>query len=326
MPAEANYRRLIEFSKSEELSEWSEEVDALIRESLEAKHCRSIVLAARLSRKRSPLEFTHELLAAYERLLEDPVKNDPGCEGKTAIVEALESARYDNEDFFLAAITYRQIEPAYGGSVDKAAKLRVHAGFALTELNRLQAIGPLVELLVDPENTARAGAARALATCAESSAKHILRLKVHMGDPDPAVLGECCYALLAIAGPTAIPVVAEHFKDESRDVRMEAAFALGNSRLPAALPSLRSRAERVDEWEEAQIVLTSIALLQTKEATEYLFSIIEKPDPSNPFGPESIKALGSVRDRDSIRLRIQTALEKHSNDSLLKAFRETFET
>ncbi|MEM7315578.1 MAG: hypothetical protein AAF497_20760 [Planctomycetota bacterium] len=322
---EKQLKRLVELSKLDDLADHADEADELIRKSLQSKHQRLICRAAQLTRKRTILDFVDDLLAAYARLLNDPTKSDPGCEAKTAIVEALESARYDNEDFFLTAIKYRQIEPVFGGSVDAAAKLRVHAGFALTELNRLQAVGHLVELLVDPESTARAGACRALATCAEASAKHILRLKVHMGDEDPAVLGECCYSFLSIAGPNGVPIVAEHLRSESRDERMEAAFALGNSRIATALPFLQRQVERTDEWEEAQITLTSIALLQTDEATEYLFSIIEKPSTGNPFGPEAIKALGSVRDRDAIKSRIQTALKAKTNDSLNKAFRETFE-
>jgi hypothetical protein len=118
--------------------------------------------------------------------------------------------------------------------------------------------------------------------------------------------------------------VAAHLQSESRDARMESAFALGNSRIASAFSSLKKHAERVDEWEEAQITLTSIALLQTDEATEYLFSILEQSSTSNPFGPEAVKALGSVRDRDVIESRVRACLKKVSNSSLEKAFKETF--
>lgn len=323
MADDPRYKRLIALSKLDDLSSEAG-LDALIRDSLGSCHKRSMCLAAQLAGKLNALEFASELLGAYARSLDEPLKSDPGCDIKTAIVATLESAAFDDEDFFLRAIQYRQFEPIFGGSLDTAAPLRVHAGFALTELNRINAIGPLVELLVDPENTARAGAARALATCAESSGKHLLRLKVDFGDPDPAVLGECCFAYLSMAGSAGVPIVARHLRSESRDVRMETAFALGNSRLLAALKPLQDHSRRVDEWEEAQITLTAMALLQMDEATEFLFAMLEVPDNSNPFGPEAIKALSHVRDRDAIQVRVAKCLQHHTNQDLDRAFRESF--
>ena len=321
---DALYRQLIAFSKEEIADLDRDEVDTAIEQGLASSHNRSIYFAAQLARRTDAERYTSQLLAAYERLLKNPVKSDPGCESKTEAIEALASAGHDDETFFLAAVKYRQLEPVRGGEVDTAAKLRVIAAYRLTELNGLRAIGPLVELLVDSEKTARAGAARALATCGEDHGKHLLRLKLEFGDAEPEVIGEVAVAYLAIARDEGIGHVAKYLRSESIGLRMEAALALGESRLAGALEPLRRHMLRIDEREEARMTLTAIALQQSDESTQYLLEQLH-PESQSVFKREAIHALSHVRDRKNIKTQLTEILSKIDDRGLQQAFDESFE-
>ena len=318
------YRKLIQLSKTEDLSTLSEDLAEITRSGLAADHQRSNFLAAQLAARTTPHEFVHELLDTYTRLLSNAAKSDPGCDAKTQIVESLGQADYSDEDFFLQAIRYRQLEPVRGGSVDTAAKLRVLAAFRLTEINRLRAVEPLVELLLDTEKTARAGAARALATCGDDVGKHLLRLKLHFGDDEPEVVGEVCSAYLAVAGAAGLSQVTPMLRSSDAEQRMETALALGESRIEAALEPLQRYVVRMDDKEEARIAFTSIALLQTSESADYLFELLA-PDSLCVFKPEVIQALSHVRNRNAVKAKLTEVLSKIDDRGLQAAFDDAFE-
>jgi len=320
----AVYRQLIAFSKEEIADLDKDEVDEAIQQGLASSHHRSIFFAAQLARRTDAERYTETLLGAYQRLFKKPTKSDPGCEAKTEIIEALSSANHDDEAFFLEAVKYRQLEPVRGGEVDTAAKLRVVAAFRLTELNGLRAIGPLVELLLDPEKTARAGAARALATCGEDHGKPLLRLKLAYGDKEAEVIGEVSVAYLAVARDEGISHVASYLKSEHIDKRLEVALALGESRLPGALEPLRRHMLRIDDREEARITLTAIALHQSEASVQYL---LEQLNPASQcvFKREVIHALSHVRDQNNMKTQLTEILDKIDDRGLQEAFDESFE-
>ena len=72
-----------------------------------------------------------ELVQAFQRLLEEPEKTDPGCLGKTAIVITLVNLEYEDVAFYRRAIRYVQAEPVWGGEQDSAAHLRAAAAAGL---------------------------------------------------------------------------------------------------------------------------------------------------------------------------------------------------
>src|SRR5581483_11775122 len=76
-------------------------------------------------------ELTADLVAAFDRFLDDPVKTDKLCRAKIAIAEALNQMEYADEDFFWRGARYEQFEPIWGGSQDAAAPLRVACAFGL---------------------------------------------------------------------------------------------------------------------------------------------------------------------------------------------------
>src|ERR1700679_2352226 len=65
-----------------------------------------------------------DLLAAFERFLKEPVKTDPKCWAKTAIVKALKDLAHEDPEIYLRGMAHVQKEPVWGGQEDSAAVLR----------------------------------------------------------------------------------------------------------------------------------------------------------------------------------------------------------
>ena len=100
--------------------------DGAVREIRQMLSGSSSALAARATRVAARLslrELAPELVAVFNRDLENPVKADPGCRAKLAAVEALNSLDYPEADVFLRGIRHVQMEPSYGPPVDTASDL-----------------------------------------------------------------------------------------------------------------------------------------------------------------------------------------------------------
>ena len=310
-------------STDDELSELrrcSERLDdpdntKVVLRALRHRSYRVVQLAAKIAEKTAAKlqgdELAAGLVAAYRRLSEKAEKVDPGCPAKMAIIDALRRIDFDSivdtarvfggldeEAFFAEATRYRQLEPVFGGSVDAAAELRVHAAFALVEMGSRRALPALVDLLADSEAACRAGAARALATTNQDVAQLLLRLRVRQGDTNAQVLGECLLSFLEIGGADAVPLVVHYLNDADVERRLEAAIALGTSRHAAALAPLMRRAE-VSDAEERRMVYMALALLQHKEAIEFLLQQVDSADVAVTVA--ALHALSHVRDQESVR-------------------------
>src|SRR5882724_8989275 len=72
-----------------------------------------------------------DLVAAFDRFLDNPLKTDKRCRAKIALAEALNQLEFSDEDFFWRGARYVQLEPVWGGEEDMAAALRVACAFAL---------------------------------------------------------------------------------------------------------------------------------------------------------------------------------------------------
>ena len=68
----------------------------------------------------------------------------------------------------------------------------------------------------------------------------MLRGKVLAGDEEAAVIGECFTALLSVQPDESIGFVARYLQHSDEELRELAALALGESRLPGALPHLEA--------------------------------------------------------------------------------------
>ena len=259
--------------------------------------------------------LTPDLIRAFERLLVEPEKTDPGCLGKTAIVEALVNLEHDDVAFYRRAIKYRQAEPVWGGKEDSAAHLRAAAAAGLAVCARpLDALLELADLLMDRARTARAGAAGALAQLSAPEGIALLRLKLLMGDGDPEVLGECSTAILKLAGDAGLPYVLGLLHDDNADVCIQAALALGQSRLPAALQPLRLCWSSEADLSVKEILLSAIALLRQAESTAFLVSLITEAGVET--AASAIRALASMRSSPEVRRAVEAAVAARGDPKL----------
>src|SRR3989454_6095320 len=92
---------------------------ALVRDSLAHRSNHVVARAADLS------ALAPDLITAFPRFLEVPVRRDPGCVAKTGIVHALLSfGDAAGSDVFLRGAVHVQREPAFGPPIDTAPELR----------------------------------------------------------------------------------------------------------------------------------------------------------------------------------------------------------
>ncbi len=128
-----------------------------------------------------------------------------------------------------------QMEPVWGGSVDTAAELRAICAMGLANTRYPGKLRAMVDLLVDREWQARAGAVRALAVAGSEAALLLLRFKALSGDPEPEVIADCFTGLLSAEGADAVPFVASFADSKDKEVKDAAILALGASRRADAI-------------------------------------------------------------------------------------------
>jgi HEAT repeat protein len=238
--------------------------------------------AADLVRQFQLTQLTAELLLAFDRFFEDPIKTDPQCWAKNAISKALAAFEHQNAETFLRGMKHLQPEPSYGGPSDSAGTLRATCALALVQCRSLREpdlLAHLIELLGDKEKSVRAEAARAIEQVGSSSAALLLRLRAILDRPgqppeeEPEVLGACCTGILRIEGTSAIPWISR-FLDGADDSAAEAALAIAGTHSQQAVEALRDRfAEESDPWFRS-VLLSAIALTRQDAALEFLLDLV----------------------------------------------------
>src|SRR6266566_3450965 len=78
-----------------------------------------------------------DLLAALDRFFLDPVKSDPQCWAKNALVQALATLGHEEAAVFVRGLRHIQMEPVWGGQEDTAAALRGNSALALVQCRDL---------------------------------------------------------------------------------------------------------------------------------------------------------------------------------------------
>jgi HEAT repeat protein len=278
--------------------------------------------AAQLAGELEVAELTSELAAAFDRFLANPVKADPQCTAKTAIVDALQRLGACEPGVFLRGIRHVQLEPVWGGKEDTAVALRGASAFGLVAMGYRDALTPLAELLADPEARARAAAARALAAREDPGGIPVLRLKALVGDPDPEVVSECLAALLALAPTESMAFVSRFLDAPESETREAAALALGGSRRPEAFPVLQQWWERTRDDGTRRTALLAIAMLKQDEAIAFLLSqVSEAPGPAARL---AIAALGLHRYDVALAERVRSVARARQDADLSAALAEAF--
>ncbi len=248
---------------------------AALKKGLADRHFLVVSRAATLGGEKLLHELINELLTAYARFLQDAVKRDPQCKAKSAIARALVALQSQDIGFYQRGIRYRQLEPVWGGRADTATDLRCSCAMGLAASGHVRAVAELTGLLNDAEVPVRCGAARAISCGNPLEAEAVLRLKVHIGDADPLVIGECFSALLAITPEDSLPFVATYLAGKDEALREYAALALGESRRPEAFTLLRDAWDELVSAESRTVLIRAASLHRSEAALVWLVGLIE---------------------------------------------------
>ena len=231
-----------------------------------------------------------------------------------AIARALFNLDYDGADLFLSGMRHVQMEPVWGGSFDTAAELRAVCAMGLANTTYPDKLRELVDLLVDREWQARAGAVRAIAVVGSEAALLLLRFKALSGDKETEVLADCFSGLLSVEGAEAVPLVASFADSKDRKSREAAILALGASRRADAIEWLKERFRRHSpDMETRKCILLSLATSRMEAAIEFLLGLIREGSPQ--ISEFAVSAMEINRGDGQIQARIENRLRAASNNS-----------
>lgn len=273
--------------------------DAL-REIIVGPLSHAVAMAAEIAGDTQLHDLVPALAQAFERFMENPVKRDPGCRAKTAIIDALQHLDASEGDLYLRASRHVQLESVWGGREDTAPALRGAAGRGLVRMNHPDALLVLAELLADPEVPARIAAARAIVYHGGPAGLPLLRLKVLSGDREIDVVSDCLLGMLQISAADSIDFVARLLEGELAEAAM---LALGESRAPEALPVLKSFWERTVDPDLSRTALLGVAMLRSDEAIAWLLSLVASEP--GPIARDAIGVFEIYRSDERIAKRVR---------------------
>lgn len=300
----------------------SVKVQATVKKALNDRNCLMVKHAAERCEERLIYDLEADLLKAYQRFLKNPVKNDPNCTAKGAIVRALVALNSQEVDFFIAGLHYHQCEPVWGGSEDTAIDLRASCAMGLVNTSYHRALIEIVALLHDHNPHVRKGAVRAIALTQPLAAEAVLRSKAIAGDSEPDVTGEVLSALLKIS-PQASQAFVSRFLDCPGDpnLRQAVAVAIGASRLDEALEILRScwNNEPFKRTQDNALLLGAI-LHRSENAFAWLLEVIAEGDRAS--ARFVVEELAIYRVDKKLGKRIKAALVERNDDTLTDLFDE----
>ena len=300
-----------------------------LRKALANRNNFIVAKAADLIRGFNLTELIPELLIAFDRFFEDPIKTDPQCWAKNAISRALAAFEHQDAAVFLRGMKHIQPEPSYGGSSDSAGTLRATCALALVQCRSLieaDLLMHLVELLGDKDKAVRAEAVRAIEQVGSPSAALLFRLRAILdsnlksrkpGQPpeeEPEVLGACYSGILRIEGVSATPWVSR-FLAAADDSAAEAALAIAGTHSPQAFEVLRERfTEESDPWFRS-VLLSAIALTRQDAALEFLLNLVST---ESLQAETAVEAILRSAPSDEINKRLKELVA--ANPRLARAF------
>ncbi len=280
---------------------------AVVRTSLAHRSNLVAARAARAAREAELVALTPELIAAFPRWLEDPIRRDPGCAAKTEIVRALLAFTCAAPDVYLLGVVHVQREPAFGPPIDTAAELRAASAMALVVTEHPAALGLAVDLLADPEPVARAGALRALVASGRPDVGLLMRLFALRGDPEPGVVAEAFAGLLVLSSDDPVPFVAARMSAAAVDVARGAAMALGDARRPEAVAALRDHLPREERPDVRHAVILALATARDEEAVSVLLDLVTRGRAAD--SKAAADALRLYGHDEELQSRVQAAID-----------------
>ncbi len=215
------------------------------------------------------------MVSCYYRLRQRGVELDSQCWGKTALVKALQELAWQDTQLYIDGCRTVQLEPVRGGKEDTAVALRIASLNALmqsvvVDKNILMML--LADLLADESKRVRAEAANLSSYAPPTMAAPLLRLKIHLGDADSRVLGNCFDSLLSLM-PNQESIKLIHSYTLNNDaLQAEAVAALASSSLSEAVSLVLADYDTFIDLQLKRIVLTSLSLSTTAEALDFLLN------------------------------------------------------
>lgn len=249
-----------------------------------------VARAAALVRDDERERFLPSLIEAAAALFgaRDPVKDDPGCAGKAAALDALDRLDYELEGPFRRAQRYVQKEGQYPPT-DTATGVRARAGLALVRLRVPDALCVLADMLCDDEPAVRAAGAEGVHYHGDERGAALLRMKLHAGDPEPDVLTAVLAAYLRLDPTEGLTLTRARLTGPSRTDRESAALALGETRVPPAHDLLVLYLEATHSEADTRAAVASLLLLRDTSARESLRSFARThPAPHGPLAAEAL--------------------------------------
>jgi hypothetical protein len=283
----------------------------------------SSVLAARAARAAAKLnlrDLAPEIVAAFNRYMQNPAKTDPGCHAKTAAVEALNELDFPEADALLRGIHHVQMEPSYGPPVDTADLLRAACAFGLYRLGHRDLLYEIVTLLMDSQPAPRRAAIKVLVELSRETSEMLLRLKALQGDKESEVLGDCFSGLMTIDPSRSLKFVGQFLSADNPEIAEEAALAIGGARLREGFILLRDCRERSILPTIKRMLLLPIALTRCEEAFDLLLGVVQNEHPDNAAA--AIEALSIYSANAESREKISDAVSMRSDPLISKAYQK----
>ncbi len=281
-----------------------------------------VAKAAKIIRELRVSELVPELVGAFHRLMADPARLDKRCAALTEIASALYQLDCSQPDVYLRGLRHVQKEASFGPPTDAAAALRGISAQGLLRTRYANALPEVLPLLVDAEAPARLGAVRALATNGGDAGLLLVRLKVLTGDKEPDVLAECFSGLLAASPEQTLAFVAGYVDNEEEATAEAAMWALGQSRLPAAVEVLKEKWNRTLDRSLKKTLLAALAASRTRESLDFLCSLVR--DANRQTATHVIVALAPYGSSEAVEKAVRSAVEERGEQSLRESFRQQF--
>ncbi len=308
-----------------------------LRKLLEHRSNHVVGRAARLGGAWKAGRLVPDLLRGFDYFLKDPVKRDPGCVAKRAIIEALVVLEHREPEVYLSGVRHVQPEPVFGGSEDTAAVLRGVCGEGLLECRYTDKYLVLADLVMDVDPRTRRVAVESLGRTDTPEAELLLRMVVladRLGDggapgrlrrpdeEDADIIASALQGLMAIAPDRSLEFVASFLRSDKDTVAEGAALAIGEARLPASFSILR-RAYEAPGGPDLLLFLLPMALTRDEQAIEFLLRVVE--DEATPYAAAAVEALAIYRGDPACRTRIAEVVANRDGRQVTQAFRATFE-
>ncbi len=277
--------------------------------------------AAIIARERGITLLQRDLVHAFERFQEDPVKCDPGCRAKQAALDALDALDANVPETFLAAARYIQREPQWREPVDTAVGVRSRAILALARWGDPDV--PLLagELLVDPEWPVRQAAADALGVFGEQAPAGAL-LVVLAREGEPAVITSCMQSLLRLAPDWGLRRLREALFGREEIAHECALLALTQSKRDDALAVVLEYIASESHAPRREAAIRALGLHRTEGALAALLALVAEGSLST--AKAATAALSARRFDTGVRTRALAAVRANGARAVKAVFEDVF--